>query len=166
MFSLKIAFFRITQGHADRTAQKATLLEEAKVHRTVYNLSDFTKHMFFKINAFFRMSYRRTNRTAQKATLLEKAKIDFSLYNLANFTKHVFSKQKKTYSKSRKYNARLIYGAKTRPFLRRPNPICHYTILTFVITFLLPKWRDPFHQLRRFWTLQSSREGLYGLRIT
>ena len=50
----KYAFFRITQGSADRNAQKATLPEKANIDFSVYNLANFTKHVFFKINEFFR----------------------------------------------------------------------------------------------------------------
>ena len=41
-----------------------------------------------------------------------------------------------------------------------------YTIFKIVITFLLSKCRVPYEQLRRFWTLWPSCEGLYRFRIT
>ena len=72
----------MTKGAADRTAQKATLLEEAKIDFSLYNLANFTKHVFAKKVLKIEKVYCTANPRTQKATLLEEAKIKFSLYNL------------------------------------------------------------------------------------
>ena len=78
----------MTQGHAARTAQKAIILEEAKIDFSVYNLANFTKHVFTKTKqkvSKIKKAYCTANPGCQKATLLEEAKIKFSVYNLRNF---------------------------------------------------------------------------------
>ena len=153
----------MTNWEVERNSQKATLLEDAPIDLSVYNLANFTKHVFFKVNAFFRMTYCRTNRNCQKATLLEEAKINSSVYNLVNFTKHVFAKK---YSKSKRYSVQLILGPKKATLLDEGKIKVSLSHLCIVSTFLPRTCWDIFGQLRRFRTLQPSREGLYGVRIT
>ena len=47
-FSTKNTFFKMTYWEVDRNCQNATLLEEATIDLSVYNLAKFTKHVFAK----------------------------------------------------------------------------------------------------------------------
>ena len=72
----------MTYCRPNRTAQKATLQEEAKIDFSVYNLANFAKHVFAKKVLKIKKVYCRSDPGCQKVTLLEEAKIKFSVYNL------------------------------------------------------------------------------------
>ena len=67
----------------DRNCQKATLPEEAKIDLSVYNLANFTKHVFAKQKILkIKKVYCRIDPGCKKATLLEEALIQLSVHNL------------------------------------------------------------------------------------
>ena len=68
----------MTYCRIDRTAQTAMLLEEDKIDFSVYNLANFTKHVFANKVLKIKKVYCRIDPRCQKATLLEEAHIQFS----------------------------------------------------------------------------------------
>ena len=72
----------MTNCRIHRTAQKATLLEEANIDFSVYNLANFTKHVFAQKILRIKKVYCRIDPGIQKTTILEEARIKLSVYNL------------------------------------------------------------------------------------